>query len=278
MKNDIIGLIRLALTEDLGDYGDITSQAIIGDESGSAVLLSKDSGVLAGAFVFESVFEEIDSELSIRFNCKDGDRLSPGVKVANIEGKVASILKGERISLNFISFLSGIATRTSECVAAARSGGNAVILDTRKTLPGFRSLSKYAVEIGGGRNHRMGLHDMVLIKDNHIDACGGISTAVSRVRARWGTQFPVEVECRTVEDVEEAVSCNIDYIMLDNMDAAKVAESVKVCGGKIKIEASGNMDEKKIAAVSGLGVDFISVGAITKSVQSFDFSLEIEKH
>ena len=208
--DDYLPLVQLALREDLGDRGDITTGAIFAGEISRATLLSKDSGVLAGAEVFRAVFEEVDGELSTKFNYSDGDYLKPGDTVASLNGRVASILTGERVAINFLSFLSGIATSARRFVDAATAGGRAVILDTRKTLPGYRNLSKYAVRAGGARNHRNGLYDMVLIKDNHIDFAGSITRAVERVRSKWADEFKIEVECRTLDDVREALACGVE--------------------------------------------------------------------
>lgn len=197
--------------------------------------------------------------------------------MAYVTGKVISVLSAERIALNFLSTLSGIATRTREYVQAARAGGKAVILDTRKTLPGYRYLSKYAVTTGGGENHRMGLYDMVMIKDNHVDAAGGITRAVRLVRQQWGSKFRIEVECRDLAEVDEAVACQVDVIMLDNMDTDEIRKAVSRVGGGIKLEASGNMDLSRIKEVSSTGVDYISAGSITKSVRALDFSLKKDK-
>jgi nicotinate-nucleotide pyrophosphorylase (carboxylating) len=186
-----------------------------------------------------------------------------------------SLLSGERTSINFLSFLSGIATATRALVDLARASGHAAILDTRKTLPGWRALSKYAVTVGGGRNHRRGLYDMVLIKDNHVDSAGSVKEAVRRARERWGDRFPVEVECRTAAEVADALAAGVDWIMLDNMQAEEIQAEVRRIAGRAKVEASGTMTPERIPAVSAAGVDFISVGAITHSVRSFDFSLKI---
>ncbi len=277
MKIDYMDLIDRALYEDLQDQGDVTSSAIFTDERAKASLISKDTGILAGTDIFSDVYKRIDKGIDVGFELADGDELVPHSTVARIEGSVASILKGERVSLNFISFLSGIATETNRLVKAVKKTGNATILDTRKTLPGFRALSKYAVKVGGGKNHRMGLFDMVLVKDNHIDACGGIAKAVAKVRAKWGSRYRVEVECRTADDVREALGCGIDIIMLDNMSPDEVKECVRLCAGKIEIEASGQMDAEKASLMSSLGVDYVSVGALTKSVRAFDFSIDVEK-
>lgn len=274
-EGDYLPLLQIALREDLGDSGDVTSQAVAPDGERAATLWSKDTGVLAGEEVFAAVFRAIDPDVRVRFALHDGAFLEKGQRVAEVSGRAVSLLSGERTSLNFISFLSGIATATRSLVMQARATGNAVILDTRKTLPGWRALSKYAVTVGGGRNHRQGLYDMVLIKDNHIDSAGSIAEAVRRVRARWGTRFVVEVECRSAAEVSDALAAGVDIIMLDNMEAEEIRGEVQRIAGRAKVEASGTMTPERIPAVSAAGVDFISVGAITHSVRSFDFSLKI---
>jgi nicotinate-nucleotide pyrophosphorylase (carboxylating) len=269
-------LVRLALDEDLADAGDVTTGALFTDETGVLTLLSKDTGVLAGSGMFDLVFQEIDNEITIEWLYGDGASLSPGDTVAIIAGKSASLLAGERTALNFLSFLSGISTMTRRYVDAAADAGRTTVLDTRKTLPGYRQLSKYAVRVGGGTNHRMGLFDMVMLKDNHIDLCGSITEAVSRVRHRWGNQFRLEVECRTVADVNEAVAAGADVVMLDNMDQSTIRSIVNTPHGAVKLEASGNVDLDSIGAISSTGVDLISIGRITHSVPAFDFSLRYE--
>ncbi len=274
-ESDYMPLVTLALREDLGELGDVTSQAVVPAGDAEATLWSKDTGVLAGEEVFRAVFRAVDSGVGVDFVLHDGAPLAKGAAVAHVKGKTVSLLGGERTALNFLSFLSGIATATAEMVALARAAGTAAILDTRKTLPGWRALSKYAVSVGGGRNHRMGLHDMVLIKDNHIDSAGSLTAAVSAARARWGDRFPIEVECRTDAEVREALAAGVPIIMLDNMDPSRMREEVARVGGRAKVEASGNMSRDMIAAVSATGVDYISVGALTHSVKAFDFSLKV---
>lgn len=274
-EGDYIPLLQLALREDLGELGDVTSQAAAADGERAATLWSKDVGVLAGEEVFTAVFRAIDLDTRVHFAVHDGALLERGQRVAEVTGKALSVLSGERTSLNFISFLSGIATATRAAVELARASGHAVILDTRKTLPGWRALSKYAVTVGGGRNHRQGLYDMVLIKDNHVDSAGSIAEAVRRVRARWGTRFTVEVECRTTGEVDDALAADVDIIMLDNMETEEIGRAVRRIAGRAQVEASGTMTAERIPAVSAAVVDFISVGAITHSVRSFDFSLKI---
>ncbi|MEM5948914.1 carboxylating nicotinate-nucleotide diphosphorylase [Spirochaetia bacterium 38H-sp] len=268
-------LVPLALKEDLSDVGDVTSDAIF-DEStfGEAVLVSKGDGVLAGDFLFDFVCRSVCPDVTVEFYKEDGDILCRGDVVARIRGPVRYILRAERVALNFIAFLSGIATETKRFVDAASKYGRVVILDTRKTLPGYRRLSKYAVMCGGGSNHRMGLFDMVMIKDNHVDAAGSISAAVERVRSVWGDRFRVEVECRSVSDVEEAVSAGADIVMLDNMDADECAVAVKRFSGRVKFEASGDMSIERLSAFAASGVDYISVGRITHSAPAFNFSVK----
>lgn len=274
-ESDYLPLIELALLEDLGEAGDVTSQAVVPNQEATATLWSKQPGVLAGEEVFRAVFRRIDPSVEVSFLLHDGAALSQRDKVATVRGSALSVLGSERIALNFISFLSGIASKTRELVERAAANGKALVLDTRKTLPGYRALSKYAVTVGGGRNHRQGLYDMVLIKDNHVDSAGSISAAVERVRARWGTRLSVEVECRNQAEVEEALRTGADMIMLDNMDLEMMREAVRLVNGKVKVEASGNMTPERIGPVSSTGVDFVSVGMLTHSVKAHDFSLKV---
>lgn len=270
-------LLALALAEDLGEEGDVTSRAIFGEERCRARLLSKDAGVLCGVECFEAVFRARDPGCAVERLAEDGAALRPGDAVAAVEGRTLSVLEAERTAINFVSFMSGIATAARAHAEAARKAGRAVILDTRKTLPGYRDISKYAVRTGGGTNHRMGLHDMVMIKDNHVDAAGGISRAVGAVRAKWGARFRIEVETRNLDEVAEALALGVDVIMLDNMDSASCARAVALGAGRVKFEASGNMDMERIAAYSAAGVDYISIGKLTHSVKAFDFSLAVER-
>lgn len=279
--DDYRPLLQLALREDLGDRGDVTTDAVFSAQVSQAVLSSKDHGTLAGEEVFRAVYAEIDSGVAVEFGHHDGDSLVPGDKVATVRGKISSILTGERVAINFISLLSGIATSARAFVDSAAAGGNTVVLDTRKTIPGFRNLSKYAVRTGGARNHRTGLFDMVLLKDNHIDFAGSIREAVRRVRLRWSDEFRIEVECRSLAEVEEALSCGVDVIMLDNMDVKLVEKAVTLrnnaTGAAVELEASGNMNLETVRTMSAAGVDFVSVGSLTHSVRSFDFSLKTGK-
>jgi nicotinate-nucleotide pyrophosphorylase (carboxylating) len=271
---DIQKLIDWALQEDLDSQGDVTSEAIFSAEECETHLVSKDTGILAGSEVFSMVFERTDPETKVLFHFKDGDSLRPENTVATLRGKSRSLLSAERVALNFLCYLSGIATTTRAYVKAAGEHGRAQILDTRKTLPGFRSLSKYAVRMGGGHNHRMGLYDMVLIKDNHIDMAGSVAAAVGRVRKKWGGRYRVEVECRDLEEVRHALDAGVEIVMLDNMSNSEIEEAVRLISGRCKIEVSGNVDLERVRELSSLGVDYISIGRLTHSTRSFDFSLK----
>lgn len=266
-------LIKRALAEDLGRAGDVSSLALFGPaDRNRFVLVSKDQGVACGLELFSEVFRALDRRVRVATGLSDGQLLSKGQRVATVEGPVRAILSGERTAINFLSHLSGIATKTAAFVSAAGPGAPAV-LDTRKTIPGLRALEKYAVATGGGRNHRMGLYDMVMLKDNHIDAAGGIPQAVARARARWGRRFKIEVETRNLDEVQKALDAGADRIMLDNMDDATMREAVALVAGRAETEASGNMTLERYRALADSGIDFVSFGELTHTVRAFDFSL-----
>jgi len=267
-------LIENALHEDLSTIGDVTTDSIFKDETGKFYLQAKQDGVLCGKEIFIHVFRAVDESIEITFYYSDGDKLTNGDRIASVEGSIKNILKSERVALNFLSHLSGISTKTAQYVSCLR--GTVRILDTRKTIPGLRALQKYAVLCGGGKNHRMGLYGMVMIKDNHIDGAGGISCAVTKVRENLKEEISIEVEVRNLQEVKEAIECNVDYIMLDNMSLEEMRKAVKLIGGRAKVEASGNMTLDRIEEVSETGVDYISVGELTHSVKAFDFSLKKE--
>ncbi|KJR41373.1 nicotinate-nucleotide pyrophosphorylase [Candidatus Magnetoovum chiemensis] len=272
----IIKLLEMAFWEDLGDLGDITSDTIFNDNKTDIYwLVAKQEGVICGVDIFACAFNYIDKECIVNFYVSDGDNLKTGQKVAKIEGSINTILKAERVALNFISHLSGIATEVRKWidVLSLIPNNNTKILDTRKTLPGWRQLQKYAVKCGGGNNHRMGLYDMVMIKDNHIDSIGSITKAVEVIRSKWGERFKIEVETRNIREVQEALDADVDIIMLDNMDIDTMKEAVRLINKRAKSEASGNMNLERLKAVAETGVDYISVGALTHSVTVFDFSL-----
>lgn len=266
-------LIELALAEDVGS-GDVTTEATIPEgEVGEAVILAKAYGVLAGLPVAAEAFRRVDGRIACEELARDGEPVAPGDVVAHIAGPLRGILTAERVALNFLARLSGIATLTARYVDAV-APYRAVILDTRKTTPGWRRLEKYAVRYGGGRNHRMGLYDMVLIKDNHITASGSLAEAVRRVRA-VGVKVPIEVEVKNLDELAEALSLGVDRILLDNMAPPTIREAVRLAGGKVPLEASGGVSLDSVAEIAACGVDFISIGAITHSAPALDLSLEL---
>ncbi|MBI4552959.1 MAG: carboxylating nicotinate-nucleotide diphosphorylase [Candidatus Latescibacteria bacterium] len=280
---DLLSLIDRALAEDLG-AGDVTTTwTVPADVRATGRLMAKRPGVIAGLEVVRLVFQRIDPRLQLRVSIQDGDRVEPGQRFADISGPVGGILTGERTALNFLQHLSGIATLTARYVSAV-AGTPAQITDTRKTIPGLRQLEKYAVRMGGGMNHRLGLFDMVLIKDNHIAAAGGITPAVERCRERMHAQssmLKIEVETETLTQVEEAARLMVDRIMLDNMslDAMRAAVALvrrmTAPGRPIELEASGALTLDRVRAVAETGVDLISIGALTHSAPALDISLEM---
>ncbi|HEV8480304.1 MAG TPA: carboxylating nicotinate-nucleotide diphosphorylase [Candidatus Eisenbacteria bacterium] len=282
--------VKVALMEDLWG-GDVTTQATVGpDVIAEASILAKANGVLAGLDVARLVFREVDAEITMTGDAKDGQRVQPGREVARLHGKAASILSAERTALNFLCHLSGVATLTSRFVRRTRGTG-AVILDTRKTLPGLRVLEKYAVQKGGGENHRIGLGDMYLVKDNHIKAAGSITLAVERIQAHR-QELLLEVEAQTFEQVKEACEAGIDRILFDNMSLEQIALALQIVDNHPKpatppharrkgakrwpeVEVSGGISLDNVKEIAELGVDFISVGALTHSAPALDLSLEI---
>jgi len=274
MKEDTIdSVIAAALKEDL-PQGDITSESIIPEESRSeAIVLAKEEGVLAGLDVAKRVFAKIDDDLEFRKMKEDGQRFDAGEKLAVIRGSSISILKGERTALNFLQRMSGIASTTWRFVQALE-GTKTKILDTRKTTPGLRTLEKYAVKMGGGKNHRHNLSEMVMIKDNHLKLVGSISEAVQRAKERVEPGIKVEVEATTLDEVKEAVRSGADMVMLDNMSVKKMREVVNWVKGKVPLEVSGKVSLDRIREIAALGVDFISVGSLTHSYRSVDISIE----
>ncbi|MFH0975673.1 MAG: carboxylating nicotinate-nucleotide diphosphorylase [Spirochaetota bacterium] len=272
-ENDIRPIIILALKEDIGN-GDITTNAIFnGNDESEAVIIAKEDGIFCGGDVVKMVFAEIDPSVKITIQKKDGKEVSKGEKVIKIKGRTKSLLTGERTCLNFIQRMSGIATET-EKIASQLQKTNISVLDTRKTSPGLRLLDKYSVKCGGGKNHRIGLFDMILIKDNHIQAAGSITKAVSRVREKYGKKYKVEVEVKTPEEAAEASRCKVDIIMLDNMNTDLMKKAIGSINGKPKIEISGNITKDRLKEISALKIDFVSIGALTHSVKSFDLSMK----
>ncbi len=268
----VTDIIDLALEED-GE--DITSSAIFSpDDDMRAVFRAKARGVLAGTEVVAKVFRRLSPRIECDFLMRDGDALKAGDTIGSVAGPAAAVLKGERVALNFLQRMSGIATKTAEYVRLTE-GTKAKILDTRKTAPGHRVLDKEAVRTGGGMNHRMGLHDMALIKDNHIDREGSIEGAVRKVR-EVRPEIPIEVEARTLSDVEKLLEIGVDRIMLDNFSTENMKRAVEMVKGRVPLEASGGITIETVREVALTGVDFISVGDITHSVKALDISLIIE--
>lgn len=269
-------VIKRGLAEDI-NYIDVTTDYLIPeDQISTARFVAKDNGVLAGIEVAMRVFTLLDDTVTFELFKKDGDKVSKGDIILTMKGHTVSLLKGERTALNLVQHMSGIATATNRCVELVK-GTNASIADTRKTLPGLRALQKYAVVAGGGKNHRYNLSDAAMLKDNHIDVYGSLTNAVNALRAKTGHMVKIEVETRSLEELEEALAVGADVIMLDNMDCETMAEAVKRTAGRAKLEASGNITLENIAEVAKTGVDIISLGALTHSVTCFDISMKIDK-
>jgi nicotinate-nucleotide pyrophosphorylase (carboxylating) len=270
-QNELERIVRTAFAEDLPD---ITSEAIFApSDRGSAKFLVKADGVIAGLAVIETVFRLLDENAAIVLRAKDGDAVAPGAIVAEVEASVIALLSGERTALNLLQRASGIATATRRYVDAIR-GTRARIYDTRKTAPGLRMLDKDAVRAGGGENHRIGLRDMFLVKNNHVDRAGSITAAVQRIRAKQMPQ-PIMVEVRNQKELDEALAQNPDYILLDNMTPDELREAVARTAGRVSLEASGGITLDTIRTVAETGLDRISVGALTHSVTALDISMRI---
>lgn len=273
----VLRLIQFAIHEDLGS-GDITTETTISRENtASARFLMKEDGIICGLPIIPLVFREFSADVHIDMRVHEGDAIPAGTVIAFVEGPAHALLAGERTALNFIQRMSGVATKTRDYVQAIE-GTRARILDTRKTIPGWRALDKYATGIGGALNHRMGLYDMVMIKDNHITACGGIREAVERCTSelKGGAPLKVEVEARSLDDVEEILTCKgVDRVMFDNFVPADVQRGVMMVDGRLETEASGGITRANIRAYAEAGVDFISVGAITHSAVALDISMKL---
>jgi nicotinate-nucleotide pyrophosphorylase (carboxylating) len=267
-------IVIRALEEDIG-LGDVTTAATVAAAARCrAEVVAKAEGVICGLEVMAAVFAALDARVAFTAERDDGDRVSPGDVAARLKGPTRAVLTGERTALNFLQRLSGIATLTAQ-YAAAVAGTRAQILDTRKTAPGLRALDKYAVQVGGGRNHRFGLFDGVLIKDNHIRAAGGVGEAVARARRAAHHLLKVEVEAQSMGQVTEALQAGADVVMLDNMSPGEVRAAVALIGGRARTEVSGGVTLETVRAYAETGADFISVGALTHSPAALDFSLEI---
>ncbi len=268
-------IIKTALLEDI-NYLDVTTDYLIPDDQvNTARFLAKDNGVLCGIDVALRVFRILQPEgFEATVYKHDGDVLEKGDIIAEIKGKTRTLLKGERTALNLIQHMSGVATATNRAVKIIE-GTNASIADTRKTLPGLRPLQKYAVTVGGGKNHRYNLSDAAMLKDNHVDAGGGIANAVAKLRKKLGHMTKIELEVRNLDELGQALEAGVDVIMLDNMSVEQMREAVEITGGRALLEASGGITDETLRAIAETGVDIISMGAITHSVKAFDISLKI---
>ncbi len=269
-------LVRRALEEDLGQAGDLTSEAVVPPElDATGVIVARASGCLCGVETAAAAFRAVDETVEFEAKRGDGDDIAGGEEIARVHGRARSLLAAERTALNFLSHLSGIATATRELVRRIE-GSRARVTCTRKTTPGLRALEKYAVRIGGGRNHRFGLDDAILVKDNHLTVAGGVGAAVQKARAAAGHTMKVEVEVEDLAQLEEALAAGADIVLLDNMPVAELTEAVARCRGRALTEASGGVDAETIAAVAATGVDLISVGWITHSAPALDLALDLE--
>ncbi|GFI06865.1 putative nicotinate-nucleotide pyrophosphorylase [carboxylating] [Muribaculaceae bacterium] len=269
-------LLTLAFAEDVGDGDHTTLSTIPADERGRQRLIIKEEGILAGVEVARKVFAKFDPELQMTVHIHDGARVKPGDVAFEVEGRVQSLLQTERIMLNIMQRMSGIATTTAR-YQKELEGLNTKVIDTRKTMPGMRILDKEAVAIGGGGNHRIGLFDMILIKDNHVDFAGGIAQAVSAAKdycRRTGRDLKIEVEVRDTDEIRQALAADVDRIMLDNFSPERTAEAVKLINGATEVESSGGITLATLRAYGECGVDFISVGALTHSVKGLDMSFK----
>lgn len=274
MQKEIINLIKTAITEDAAKNDLTTIACDLANKNCTAEIITKQEGVLAGIEICAEVFNQINPEINFKLLKKDGEKFKKGEIIAEIEGSAASILSGERCALNFLSFLSGIATKTNNVVKTLNNK-NMKILDTRKTLAGLRAISKYAVAIGGGVNHRLNLADGILIKDNHLKFMS-ITEAVKRAQLKFGKKYKIEVETETLAQVKEAALAGADIIMLDNMTTDMIKMAIRIIDKKSKIEVSGGITEEKLKNLRKLDIDYISMGSLTNNIKPIDFSLEIK--
>ncbi|MDE6672409.1 MAG: carboxylating nicotinate-nucleotide diphosphorylase [Ruminococcus sp.] len=269
-------IITTALMEDI-NYIDASADNLIPeDHRSSAYYVAKDSGVVCGIEVARRVFDLAGGDVDFQILIKDGTKVNKGDIIARMNGSTLTLLKGERTALNLLQHMSGIATATNKCVELV-AGTKASVTDTRKTLPGLRALQKYAVTVGGGKNHRFNLSDCAMLKDNHIDAYGGITPAVTALREKIGHTVKIEVEVRTLDELKEALDNKVEIIMLDNMSYDDMKQAVDITAGRALLEASGNVTAENIRTVAETGVDIISLGALTHSVKCFDISMKINK-
>lgn len=276
LQSYVDSIINTALEEDI-HYVDVTTDYLLPDgHTSSAYYIAKAEGVVCGLEIAARVFALVGSGVEFHANVKDGDKVKKGDIIATMKGDSKVLLKGERTALNILQHLSGIATATNRCVELVK-GTNAKITDTRKTLPGLRRLQKYAVTVGGGYNHRYNLSEGAMLKDNHIDVYGGITPAVNALRQKIGHMTKIEVEVRDLDELNEALAAGCEIIMLDNMNCEDMTRAVEITAGRAMLEASGNVTEENIAEIARTGVDIISLGALTHSVQCFDISMRFDR-
>ena len=276
MQFQIDDIIKTALSEDI-NYIDVTTDYLVDDSAVStAKYVAKDTGILCGIDIALRVFTLLDDSASFEVFIHDGEEVKKGDIIAKITCHTRALLKGERTALNLIQHLSGIATETNRCVRLVE-GTKASVADTRKTLPGLRALQKYAVTVGGGKNHRYNLSDCAMLKDTHLDAYGSMTGAVNSLREKMGHTVKIEVETSNLDELKEALDLGVEIIMLDNMSCEEMAKAVQITAGRAKLEASGNVTHDTIRAIAETGVDIISMGALTHSVKAFDISMKIDK-
>jgi nicotinate-nucleotide pyrophosphorylase (carboxylating) len=268
-------VVKRALEEDVG-YGDLTTEATVPLGSvARGVIIARAPGIIAGLPVAAAVFAELDAEVTFEAAVGEGSAVEPGATVARISGPARPILTGERVALNFLQQLSGVAT-AAQAICAQLEGTGARLLDTRKTVPGLRALQRYAVRVGGGTNHRFNLFDGILIKENHISAAGGIEAALARAKAVAGPFTPVEIEVEHMDQLEDAIRHGADMVLLDNMSVEQMREAVRMAAGRVKLEASGDITTERARAIAEAGVDFLSSGALTHSVTALNLSLRLD--
>jgi nicotinate-nucleotide pyrophosphorylase (carboxylating) len=269
-QNEIIANVKAALHEDIGS-GDITAELIPDYAIASATLITREHATLSGQQWFDEVFNQLDTSIEIEWHVNDGDVITPNQKLCELKGSARSLLTGERTAINFLQTLSGTATAVA-CYVSLIKDTKTKILDTRKTIPGLRLAQKYAVTCGGGKNHRVGLYDAILIKENHIMAAGSITKAIEIAKEK---NVPIEVEVESLQELEEALKSSPDQILLDNFNIAQLNKAVLINKGRAKLEASGNIDKQSIRAIAETGVDYISIGALTKHLKAIDFSMRV---
>ena len=271
LPNDITEQVRLALNEDIGT-GDVTAALLAKDQSATAKVICRQHALLCGTAWFDEVFHQLNNSIKIVWRKQDGDMLFDNDVVCHLTGPIHNLLTGERTALNFLQTLSGVATKAKR-YANAVQGTKTVVLDTRKTLPGLRLAEKYAVQCGGCSNHRIGLYDEVLIKENHIHACGSIKQALAAAKKKYPDNMPIEIEVESIDELQQALGGGAKRILLDNFSLGEITEAVAIAGNKAKLEVSGNVTLDNIAELVATGIDYISIGDLSKNLQAVDFSM-----